>query len=110
MSDGIQKDFVTLTEIVLGEQLEKMVLVLCLQTYIVVLATHNMLYWLSQIMTCNNVTYILHTGAWSSAHISWWKSEKFEMAHFCIILGLYFVFGKDVDYRLIWSGAKSSIL
>ena len=45
MSDGIQKDFVTLIEIVLGEQLEKMVvLVLCLQTYIVVLATHNMLY------------------------------------------------------------------
>ena len=46
MSDGIQKDFVTLTEIVLGEQLEKMVVlvVLCLQTYIVVLATHNMLY------------------------------------------------------------------
>ena len=44
MSDGIQKDFVTLTEIVLGEQLEKMVLVLCLQTYIVVLASSNTQY------------------------------------------------------------------
>ena len=76
----------------------------------IVAATHNMLYWLSQIMTCsNNVTYILHTGAWSSALIyrSMMKISKIKVSNLVgngsgnilvNILGL-FVFVDNVHYR-----------